>query len=448
MRVLFLEIDTERSWAVASLGPAFIASYLRKHGHEVDFLRVPLDAEREEVVRRVAEFAPGLLGLSLTTRQWLRARNLVAEIRRVVDVPVVAGGLHPTFSGEEVLACPGFDFVCLGEGEEAMLDLAEALENGEPTNSIRNIQARGCDRPTLRPPFEPLDDLPYMARDFLDESNGCVYVNTQRGCPFPCTYCGARKYHDLYKGIGSYGRRRSHQNVIDELLEIRRTGELNYVIFLDDTFTINKAWVKEFCGIYAKEIGVPFSIHARVETVDPDLIEDLAAAGCRHITYGVESGSFRIRKEVMRRPVQNQQFIDVFRWTEEAGIMITANYMLGLPEETREDIDQTLELAEQLNAYDFGYFVFYPYPGTHLFHYCRDQGYLPDDYLDREANHRESILTLPTLSQADIGEYYDRFTALRARLYERRVKETVGAAANGETLEAATGHVRDLAQSG
>ena len=134
-----------------------------------------------------------------------------------------------------------------------------------------------------------------------------------------------------------------------------------------------------------------------------------------HGVHWIESGSERVRREIMHRPVSNQRFRDVFRWTREAGILLTANFMLGLPGETRDDLQQTLDLAEELDVLDFGYFVFYPYPGTQLFRVCRDRGYLPADYLDRQANHRESILDLPDLTEDDIAEYYDRFNALSRR---------------------------------
>src|SRR5215510_6865882 len=127
MRVVFLEVDSERSWAVASIGPAFIAAYLRAHGHEVEFVRAGVGLTDDEVVGQVAALQPGLLGVSLTTRQWLRARQLICAIRAKVDVPVIAGGLHPTFAPEAVLSTPGFDYVCLGEGEEAMLEVVRAL---------------------------------------------------------------------------------------------------------------------------------------------------------------------------------------------------------------------------------------------------------------------------------------------------------------------------------
>ena len=388
---------------------------------------------------------PGLIGLSLTTRQWQRGRALVAAIRAVVDIPVIAGGLHPTFAPQVVLANPGFDYVCLGEGEAAMLELVEALDAGDTRRPIANIWAKGGERPPLRQPFDPIDDLPFMARDLLDEVPGVVHMATQRGCPFPCTYCAARMYNQLYKSTAEYGRRRSHDNVLGELFALRDAGALAYVIFLDDTFTIHHPWVREFCRVYGQALRTPFCLHARVETVNERMLHMLAAAGCQQITYGVESGSERIRRTVMRRPVKNQRFRDVFRWTREAGIQVTANYMLGVPGETREDLQMTLDLAEELQVLDFGYFVFYPYPGTQLFHECRQKGYLPDDYLTRPANHRESILSLPGLTQDDIGEFYDRFTELRNRLYANR--PGVLADASGESVGAAD-HVYDLARTG
>jgi radical SAM superfamily enzyme YgiQ (UPF0313 family) len=136
----------------------------------------------------------------------------------------------------------------------------------------------------------------------------------------------------------------------------------------------------------------------------------------------------------MRRPVTNQRFRDVFAWTRAAGIAVTANYMLGIPGETRAELDETLAFAEELEVLDFGYFVFYPYPGTQLFQICRERGLLPENYLEHPANHRASILDLPDLTPEDIAEVYEGFTALRRRIYAAR--------------DNATEHVDELAGTG
>jgi radical SAM superfamily enzyme YgiQ (UPF0313 family) len=381
---------------------------------------VTLDTSAEEVVECIREEGADLVGMSLTTRQWLRARDLAGAIAERVEVPVIAGGLHPTFSPEDVLASPGFEFVCLGEGEGALADLADALEQGSPTDTIANIWKRGGSRPALRPPVDDLDGLPFLDRGFLDEHPGLVHMVTQRGCPFPCTYCGARMFNQLYDGLADYGRRRSVGSVIEELQRFRESHPLSYVIFLDDTFTINHPWLREFCEVYPERLGVPFSVHARVETLNRDRIQSLAEAGCKHITYGVESGSPRVRREIMLRTATNERIRQVVEWTGEADIMVTANYMLGLPGETPEDLGQTLSLAADLGTDDFSYFVFYPYPGTRLFEVCREKGYLPADHLERPSNHRDSILDLPDLKLSEINAAYDRFTELRQRrLIER-----------------------------
>jgi len=442
VRVVFAELDTDRAWSVASLGPAFIAAFLRREGHEAALVRVDCDWPLERAVQAIRDARPDLIGVSMTTRQWLRAREVIGAVRASgLDVPVVAGGLHATFAPEQVLSAPGFDYVCLGEGEAPALDLVRALERGGragvAASPIANIQVRGGPRPALRKPIEPLDAVPFMARDLLDERWGVVHVSTQRGCPFPCTYCAARMYDELYETAGgSYGRRRTHENVLDELFAIRAKGPLSYVIFLDDTFTIHHPWVKRFCAIYGERLRVPFSLHARVETVSPELLEMLAKAGCRHITYGVESGSERVRREVMRRPVSNQRFRDVFRWSRDLGIIATANYMLGLPGETRAEVEETLALHDLLKPDDFAYFVFYPFPGTRLFHECREKGLLPEDWQERPANHRESILRLKDLSPEDVAELYDRFTEARRRDLAARMDPASPEASKAQALAA------------
>jgi len=421
MKILFLEIDTEREWALASVGPAYITSYIRSQGHEGALLRVRLEQEVDELIGSIEKQKPDILGFSLTTRQWRRAAYVAGEIRKKLNIPAIAGGHHPTFTPEDVLRAEGFDFVCLGEGEEAVAELLDCLEKGEEIvqGQIENIWVEGANRVEIRPPSEPLDEIPFLARDLLDEQHGVVHLITQRGCPFPCSFCAAGGMRKLYNNKG-YLRRRTVEDVVRELCQIKDEHPLNYLVFLDDTFTVNEAWVREFCQAYSEQISVGFSINARVETVSRDIVNCLAKAGCRHIIYGVESGSMRIRHDIMNRPVENHRFVDVFKLTKEAGVMATANYMIGLPGETPDDIEQTLALNKEIEPDDFGYFVFYPYPGTQLFHLCREKGFLPENWLELPANNRQSILDLPDLTKEDIEYYYNKFTEVRNQAYLNR----------------------------
>ncbi|MEC7986318.1 MAG: radical SAM protein [Myxococcota bacterium] len=444
MKVLFIEIEMERNWSVASIGPAFLSSYVRNHGYETSILHIPFDEPILDIVSAILDENPDILGISLTTRQWQRARKILNALRDRRVIPTIVGGLHPTFSPESTLRQKGIDYICLGEGEGAFLDfLHQFRDHGRIREPIPNIWARGEKRPTVRPPVPKLDDLPFMDRALLNEKYGVVNMTTQRGCPFPCTYCAARMYNEMY-GNAQYGRRRSIENVLDELHYIRENFLLSYVIYLDDTFTINHKWIREFLRAYQEQLAIPFSIHARAETINQRMLAQLAQAGCKHITFGVESGSERLRYDVMHRKVTNKRLVEAFRWSRSLGIITTANYIIGTPTETRDDIEQTIALHHELQPDDFGYFVFYPYPGTPMFKYCLDRGLLPADFEDREANHRETILLHDQLHPDEIEEYYGRFTQLREEAYLQKYGNRLSEASKSEVKS----RYQDIASSG
>ena len=398
MKVLFLEIDTEKSWAMAAMGPALLAPHLKKQGHKPAFFRVTTQMVLAEVLAKIRSRNPGLLALSLTNRQWLRAKTITNAVKKKLDLPTVAGGLMPTFCSGQVLAQPGFDYACIGEGEQALADLADSLsQNKTPAfGEIDNIRLKNSPFPRLRPLLDLSNPLLAPDRRFLDEPPGVVHVNAARGCPFSCTYCGARSIQNLYKNAPV--RRRRAEEVTAELKQIAQNRPLNYVIFLDDTFTANPDWVRRFCDLYQQEVGAGFTIHARPDTVSDRMLDQLARSGCKHVVFGVESGSARVRRDIMNRPMSNETIEAAFSRAREKGILVTANYMLGLPGETGPDVEQTLDLHRRLDPDDFGFFVYYPYPGTPLFDLCREKGYLPENYLDLPVAHNASILRLPALS--------------------------------------------------
>ncbi len=434
MKILFLEIETDSTWTLASIGAAFIASYVRKHGHEAAQFKVQPDCTTTGIIAAIENESPDLLGFSLTTRQYARAVSIAVELRKKLDLPIVAGGLHPTFSPQSVLGSGAFDFVCLGEGEEAVCNLLSHLGKGRALHAakIANLWVKGSKRPELRPPLA-CQQIPFVARDLLKETHGVFHISTMRGCPFQCTYCAGGAINRLY-GSG-YLRRRPVGDVLEELRRIDRHTPISYVIFLDDTFTVNRGWLEDFCTLYGREFGRGFSLNARPDTVTPELISLLAKAGCRHIVYGIESGSRRVRETILNRPGDNRQFIEVFRWTKEAGILATANYMLGIPGETPADIESTLALNEALDPDDFGHFVFHPYPGTPLFELCRQKGYLPENHEELPADNRRSILILPDLTQDAIRHYDQVFATVRENRYLQRYGSPLTEAQKAEAIK-------------
>jgi len=426
MQITFLEIDTDAQWALGSVGPAHIASYIRAHGHGADMVRIAPEDSMSVISRRIATRAPDMIGISLTARQWPRAMHVARELQKESTLSIIAGGVQASFAPKVVLASGGFDFVCLGEGEAATCELLDCLQRGEDIASaqIANIWIKGGRRPKIRPPSPNLEQLPFPARDFLDEQNGVIHMATQRGCPFGCPYCVGGAIGSLY-GQGRYHRQRSVAHVLEEIRHLCKTGPPNYIVFLDDTFTASRKWTSEFCTRYGPEVGAGFSITTRVESVEHQMLAQLAAAGCKHIAYGVESGNEYIRKAVLNRPLDDQRFIDVFRWTQAEGMMATANYMIGLPGETVADIEQTLALNAVLAPDDFACFIFYPYPGTALFGQCRQKGFLPPNFWELPADTQQSVLELPDLSAGDIYRYHQRFEEIREEAFAVRYGQGV-----------------------
>ena len=418
MLLLFLDIETDSHWAAASLGAAAVGAFVRERGHAAALLRVPVDQAPEEAARAALALGPDCIGLSLACRQWPRARAVAAALRAMSDAPVLAGGLLPTFAPDEVLAAPGIDYACIGQGEEPAALLLDALARGErPRGGIPGLATREEPRPARPPDLDPAG-LPVWARDLCAEAHGVVHVGTRRGCPFACAYCAAGALSALHGP--AWGRRRPPRHVLAELRGLARSGDLNYVLFVDDTFTLDRGWLAEFLPAYASEFGLGFSVHSRPDTLDAALAESLARAGCRHVVLGLESGSDRVRREIMGRPMAEAAIRRATAAVREAGLTLTLNAMYGLPGETPAEAARTLALAEDLAPHDVGHFAFHPYPGTVLFETCRRRGLLPPDWLDRPADHATPLLDLPEFPAEEVARTHAAWEALRVRLAARR----------------------------
>jgi len=299
------------------------------------------------------------------------------------------------------------------------------LARGErPQAGIPGLATRREPRPSRPPDLDP-GHLPFWARDLCAEAHGVVHLGTRRGCPFSCAYCAAGALKALHGP--AWGRRRPPGHVLAELRALARSGDLNYVLFVDDTFTLDRDWLAEFLPAYAAQFGLGFSIHSRPDTLDRDLVRDLARAGCRHVVLGLESGSVRVRRDIMRRPMPEAAIRRAAAAVREAGLTLTLNAMYGLPGETPAEAEATLAQAEALEPHDVGHFAFHPYPGTTLFAACRERGLLPPDWLDRPADNVVPLLDLPGFPAAEVARIHAEFEALRGRLAARRGCAAAGA---------------------
>jgi len=376
-------------------GLAFLSGALKEAGHETALVNANENLapapSAADIVRRVEEERPGLVGFSVVTTQFAYAVEWARAIKEALpDLPIVIGGVHATMDPAGCLETGAFDYVCVGEGEEAVVELAGALEEGRPATSIRNVWARdGADivKNPVRP-FTPLENLPekdYSVFDFqrmIDAKDGWVGLMASRGCPFRCSYCFNHRMVELYSrdtGLcaGELGYVRHHG--VDELLGEIEMLLSNYenirtFIFDDDLFTFDKGYVGEFCRRYREMTDVPFVCNAHVRFFDEEIARTLKEGGCRIVKFGLESGSERVRRDVMHRYMTTAEIRKAFAAAAAAGLHSSAFVMMGLPGETRAEMDETVELLAGIEPGRFRWAIFFPFVNTDAYDFAAEAG--------------------------------------------------------------------------
>ena len=244
-------------------------------------------------------------------------------------------------------------------------------------------------------PLPDLGNLPpkdYTIFDFqrlVNAKNGWVGLLASRGCPFACTYCFNQQMvkhyrHDLDCSFGELNYIR-HHDVDDIISEIRfllsNYSNIRMLLFDDDLFTYTGEFVKEFCRAYRENFTLPFVVNAHIGFFDRERAEDLAAANCQIVKFGVESGSPRIRKQILRRHMSNDQIDKAIRIAEAAGLHSSVFIMIGLPDESREDLMATVDLMAGSLPGRFRWTYFFPFPDTQACEIAVDRGCIAADQI-------------------------------------------------------------------
>ncbi len=387
MRVMFIFCSWDSSLAYSE-GIGVLSACLKRVGHDTKLLYVhrdmyPLDLEA--IKREALDFAPGLVAISTCTNQYQHVRRITGAIRSCLSVPIIAGGVHPTLCPEDVLKEPSIDMLCVGEGEQALLELVNALESGGDVTRIRNlvVKRNGQVFENAPRPYQNLDANPFSDREvfdfqrLIDLKNGWVDMMAGRGCPYLCTYCWNESYRKIYKkqlgaDSGGYIRFREPALVISEIREILANyRNIKTFSFNDDTFTLSMRWLTEFCSLYKEQVNMPFVINSHLNNIEDDVLELLKEAGCELIRIGIESGNARIRNEVLKRhTVSNEGITDIIGRIKKRGIRVLTYNMIGLPTETKEDILDTIRLNAVCTPDVVKILTFYPYKNTPIYDYC------------------------------------------------------------------------------
>ena len=334
----------------------------------------------KEIPGTVRNFNPDLIGITAWTTfaaSAFRVAAICKEWNR--DVSVVMGGPHISIKYDEVMKiCPDVDFLIRGEGEKTFVELAKALESKDKAKALKNIngilyrQNREIVHNPDREFIQDLDAIPLPARDLLlnkdsYNSEDMGLLMTSRGCPYNCSYCAT----SIWERKTRY---RSIDNVINEIkLVIDKYGTRQFT-FKDDSFTVNRKRVLEFCDrLINEDIRINWDCNTRVNLVDEEILNKMKKAGCNGIKVGVETGSERILKLINKR-ISFEQCKKAVKLFRKVGIHWTGYFMMGLPSETKEDVYQTLKFMKELRPDYASFSVYEPFPGTELFNSGVEKG--------------------------------------------------------------------------
>ena len=401
----------------------YAAAYCEKAGHEVYFLDAPAKQMNEQQsLDAIKQNAQGAT-LFIYDTSTPSIKSDVAFAERVKEIfPgsfALLVGTHPSACAEETLGySTKIDAAAIGEFDNTVLELANTLQNGGDVQQVRGLclnTAEGCKRTAPMPAMHELDELPFASQfiaKYLDPRDyffaaatyPSIQIFTTRGCPFRCNFC---VYPQTMHGHAF--RARSASNVVAEFEYIAQNfPDVKEVVIEDDTFTANKNRVMEICELLVQKglnKRLRWLCNARVN-LDLETMKAMKKAGCRLIIPGIESGSQEILNNI-KKGTKVEQFYSYVENAKKAGLLIHACYMVGNCGETKETMQQTLELALKLNTDTAQFFPLIPYPGTEAYEWARSNGYIELDYTKYclpDGTHN-TVLSLPHLTADEMVDF-------------------------------------------
>lgn len=358
------------------LGMLYISAWLEKHGYENEVFDTTFSSF-ELLKQHLLDTRPGVIGIytNLMTKV-----NVLRTIRFIKNEPALQH-THIVLGGPEVrnhldnFLQHGADYIVLGEGEESMLELVQAIEAGGDVSVVKGIAWRDSNGQTVlaeeRTLMRNLDELPLPNRRKIDiqryfdawkakHGTSAISINTMRGCPYTCKWCSRAVYGQSY-------RRRSPAHVADEIEWIKKHYRVDSIWFVDDVFTVNHKWLREFVQeITSRNLVMPFECITRADRMNAEVIGLLKQAGCFRVWIGAESGSQKII-DLMDRRVDVNQVREMIRESQKAGIQAGTFIMVGYPGETEADIRDTVRHLKESSPDLFTITVAYPIKGTPLY---------------------------------------------------------------------------------
>ncbi len=434
MRVLFIEAPF--SYGSASslvgtffpLGIGYLAAYLRQHGHTVSILQPEKGEDFDASLRTaVNDFRPELVAVSVMTPSYPEAVRICDLVKTLCRCQTVLGGHHVSAVGQTVLEqSPQTDFAVVGEGEETLHELVEALSQSvEDFSQINGLVWRDATgaihRNSPRSAIRDVDSLPFPARDlanmdrfrphsYIDFGKRSATMVTSRGCPFKCMFCSS------WLAMGSKYRWRSVENVLAEIRELVEVYGVDHLVFEDDTMTLRRDRIFDLCTALEEMPRRPswYGL-SRVDTMDIELARKMKSAGCRMVGFGIESGSPEILEKIGKR-ISLDKAAEAVSACNRAGLRTQCTFILGFPFDTDETMKMTLDAAKRINPTIAIFFPLTPYPGTKVFDEFMDPKRVPQSIED----WKQFVSTGDSGAISVNPQYDGKEIWNRARLWNRR----------------------------
>jgi anaerobic magnesium-protoporphyrin IX monomethyl ester cyclase len=413
------------SWTSVQFGISYISSMLKAHGRQTQLVVLGSNEWKgsiKQLRKAIEDFSPGLICFTAVYSQYAFIKKIAGLIRRQwPDKYLIIGGTHATLRPDEIIDGP-FDSVCVGEGEYPVLELCGQLESQRQPSGIANlwIKSRNGSIEKNRPRdfLQDLDSLPFPDREMWkpwikEQAGGELAVLLGRGCPYDCTYCSNHALRNV--AGGKYVRMRSPENIVHEVDFLHKNFPNRSIFFEVESIALNKSWMIELCRqltIYNSTISdtLSYACNIRIspQSIDENLFIALEKANFYRINIGLESGSERIRREVLRRNYSNENFLKVVSLARKHGIKILVFNMLGLPGESLDDHKETIRLNRLCQPDWHCTGIFYPYPGTKLYNTCIEQGLIKGT-LDTQIERSQPVIESPYFSKKQIQRAHTWF---------------------------------------
>jgi len=402
-------------------GTMYLSAALKKAGHSCEVFI----GRDNEIIKKMVTFNPDIVAFSIFAGQVRWAINLAKKIKDNFGFKkfVIMGGAYPTYF-PNVIKNEYVDAICIGEGEEAIVELANAFQKGEDFKGIRNFWFKTKNeiiKNPLRPLIQDLDSIPFADRDIYYKYNYFMeYPNKHfivaRGCPYGCSFCFNNTLKEMYSNISKkYVRCRSPENVIKEIKEVKARYPLPSLRFLDGTFILNKQMSLEFLTLYKKEVHIPFFCNIRANAVDEQIISALKEANCYRVSFGIESGNETIRNTILNKGVTDDQIKNTAMLLKKYNIDFNTTNMFGLPDESLSDAWKTIQMNIDLKVKSPWTSIFQPYPGLKISSYILEKKLMDRIDIVEETTadaHSSSPLKLPHVKRI---ENLHKFVYLIAR---------------------------------